>query len=563
MSICETRFGRLTAHFFAGFLENDLLMTADTGMQSALAHAVGLIAVPSVFYCLFAIFKYATVYYPTREVLTWPDKVLFLSCTMILTGLVTVVEWDALFLDRRDYQILVPLPLTVRLLFFAKLAAVILLLVIFWAAANLGAALLFPAVVLTMNQSSVDYARYVGAHVLTTFAASAFVFLLLTGTQGVLLNLLNPKWFRRASVYVQLVVALVLVFAFLSTPRMLLSVVDWVRGDSRWLHVLPPLWFFGLYEVLLGSRNPQFGQLADLAVEVLVGSAMMAAIAYAASYRRHAAKALESLEPKRSGSGFGARGATRVFDRFILSHPLERACFHFVRLTLSRSRLHRLLLATSVGVGFALVLGEATLLLERSPRPTPAFLSVQLVLSFFALSGMRFAFTIPAELRANWAFQAAEPEESGRCRSGVRKAMLVFGVCPVLLGLLPFHVLIWGWPVAAVHLLYGALLSAMLAEALLFRFEKIPFTCSYLPGKANLKLLWPVYLMAYTTYAYTMSAVECRLLTHPGLFVIFVVVGAAVLLVLARYGKRQFGPEFRFLFDDQPEPAVRTLEIGR
>lgn len=565
MSIRETPFGRLTAHFFAGFLENDLLITAETGVDRALAYVLGLIAVPSLFYCIFAIFKYAMVYYPTREALTWPDKVLFLSCTMILSGVVAVVAWDALFLDRRDYQILVPLPLTMRVLFFAKLTAVTLLAVIFWAAANLVAALMFPAVVLTMNDAPVGFARYVCAHVAATFGASAFVFLALIGAQGVLLSLFSPKHFRRVSVYVQLAVVLLLVLAFLSLPRTLFSVADWVRGGSQWLRFLPPLWFLGLYEVLLGSRNPLFGQLAGLALNALAGTAIVATIAYGASYGRHATKALESLEPRRSGTGFLARSATRIVDRFVLSHPLERACFHFVRLTLSRSRVHRLLLAASVGVGLALVLGEATLFQERAAsfRPTSALFSVQLVLTFFVLSGMRFAFTIPAELCANWTFQAAEPEQSVRCRSGVRKALLILGVCPVLFGLLPFHVVLWGWPAAAAHLIYGALLSGLLVEALLFRFEKIPFTCSYLPGKANLKLLWPVYLMAYSTYAYAMSAIECRLVGRPAGFGILTASLAAGLLAIMYYRRRHSGRAFRFSFEDLPEPEVRSLEIGR
>ncbi|HSB16810.1 MAG TPA: hypothetical protein VLE22_20330 [Bryobacteraceae bacterium] len=152
-----------------------------------------------------------------------------------------------------------------------------------------------------------------------------------------------------------------------------------------------------------------------------------------------------------------------------------------------------------MGVGVALVLGGAAVILLSASggKPAPALLSVQLVLSFFVVSGMRFAFTVPAELHANWLFQAAEPSETARCRSGVRRAMLALAVCLVLLALLPAHALLWGWQFAGAHLAYGLVLSVLLIELLLWNFEKIPITCSYLPGKANVKGFWPLHLGMY------------------------------------------------------------------
>jgi hypothetical protein len=230
---------------------------------------------------------------------------------------------------------------------------------------------------------------------------------------------------------------------------------------------------------------------------------------------------------------------------------------------LLRSRVHRLLMAAYVGVGLALVLGSAAVILRYSAggRPVPAVLSVQLVLSFFVVSGMRFAFTVPAELNANWLFQAAEPSETARCRAGVRRAMLALAIYPVLLGLLPAHVLLWGWRVAGAHLAYGLVLSALLVELLLLNFDKIPFTCTYLPGKANVKGFWPVYLAAYWMYAHYMAKVEYRLLDRPASFALVLSAIAALTVLLRWLRLRQLGPDFRFLFEDLPDPAVRTLDI--
>ncbi len=563
MSIRESRFGRLVEHFFAGFLDNDLISSPETGMHAALTQILGLVAAPGCFYCLLMLLKYAAVDYPEREIITWPDKILFISFSMILAGLLSVVEWDALFPDRRDYQVLVPLPITTRLLFATKLSSVLLLLGILWAAVNLGPAVMFPAIVGSVTKSSFDYMRFVAGHVMATFAACSFVFLFFVGLQGIMLNILSPKWFRRLSVYIQLATVLALVLLFLLLPMLLFSVTARVHGNDPWMYAFPPFWFLGLYQELIGRGSPVFSPLAQVAVAAIAACAALSGLAYWISYRRHMKRLLESLEPGRSGPGFVARLTTVVLNRFVLTHPLERGCFQFIRLTLLRSRVHRLLMAAYAGVGIALVIGGAAVILRWAPgsRPVPSLLSVQLVLSFFVVSGMRFAFTVPAELNANWLFQAAEPSETARCRAGVRRAMLALAICPVLLGLLPAHALLWGWRIAGAHLVFGLVLSVLLVELLLLNFDKIPFTCTYLPGKANVKGFWPVYLAAYWMYAHYMAKVEYRLLDRPAGFALFLSAIAAVTVLLRWLRRRQLGPEFRFLFEDLPDPAVRTLNI--
>jgi predicted permease len=565
MRIRESRFGRLVGQFFAGFLNNDLLTSAGAGIENTLSQAMALIVTPGLFYCVFALFwKYGSTPDRLHEVLAWEDRLLFVHFAMILTGILTIIQWDSLFPDRRDYEILAPLPLPMRVVFFAKVCSVLLLLVIFWGAANLGPALLFPPAALTAADPWFALPRHLAAHLISTFMASAFVFLFLTGLHGLLLNVLTPKWFRRVSVYVQLAAVVGLVLSFLALPLLLSQAIPWIRTGNGAIYVLPPFWFMGLYQVLIGRTGPVFSALAATAILALGMAAAVSALAYFASYQRHWKRSLESLETGPSDPGLLARWLEAAVNRFVLRHPLQRAQFAFIRATVLRSRLHRLLLAAYVAVGFALALVVVAAAGGRAASgwPTPGLLSVQLVLSFFLLSGIRFVFTMPAALAANWAFQAAEPPDQIECGAGVRKAMLAFGVCPVLAALLPLHALLWGWPVAAAHLLYGAALSALLVEVLLLGFEKIPFTCSYLPGKANVKALWPVYLMLFGVYAYGSAKLEYGLLARPGSLVIFCLAAVAGTAGLRRYSRRKHGTGFHFVFEDLPEPAVRTLDIS-
>jgi hypothetical protein len=58
MSIRESRFGRLTSHFFAGFLDNDLLVSSEAGMSNLLSQVLGVCAVPGLFYSLLCTMRY-------------------------------------------------------------------------------------------------------------------------------------------------------------------------------------------------------------------------------------------------------------------------------------------------------------------------------------------------------------------------------------------------------------------------------------------------------------------------------------------------------------------------
>jgi hypothetical protein len=195
-------------------------------------------------------------------------------------------------------------------------------------------------------------------------------------------------------------------------------------------------------------------------------------------------------------------------------------------------------------------------------RPAASLLSVPLVLSFFLLSGMRFVFTLPAELRANWVFQLSDADGRKECLAGVRKAMFAFGITPLLLSLFPVYVFLWGWSGAIFHSFYDAVLSLLLIEVLLFRFHKIPFTCSYLPGKANITGLWFVYGIGFATYAYSMATLEARILQDGWRMALGYLLGALAVMLVYLYRNRALSEGFNLVFEEQPEPAVRTLNLS-
>jgi hypothetical protein len=573
----HAQFLELTKHFFHQFFENDLVSRGSEARLTVI-HILALLAVPPIFYTIYLIPVYDNIFwnfpwqYPAVSLL---DHSRYVMLSMIVIGLVAILEWDALFLDRRDFAILTPLPVPAATIFKAKITALLLLLGLFTVDVAGVPTVLYPLVeTMAIGGSHVSLLRLgnmVAAHGVAVFSGSAFMFLFFVAVQGLLVNLLGPRAFRAASRCFQLSAIVVLLLAlFLLLPITSTLVTGWDAGHGAggpfWF---PPLWFAGVYQTLLGSSGPGFHALAWTAVVALGLVALAGAAGYIVNYHRHTQQALEVVEPP-APRRFGVAGATRwVLMRFVLRQPLERATYFFVMNTFVRSTKHRLYLAAYVGVGFALAaFGIFQLLVYTENlsvrailfQPNEALLSIPLILSFFLLSGMRVVFTIPAELPANWIFQIAEDEQRLDCCAGVRKVMTVRAVL-LPATLFPIYAVLWGWPPALEQLIFNLVLSLILIELLLINFRKIPFTCSYQPGKANITVLGLVYWLAFATYAYTMAALERRLLYDEVGWLAFVVIALVVLAGLRWWRKATFVRGQGLIFEDAPAPEVQTLGL--
>jgi hypothetical protein len=89
-----------------------------------------------------------------------------------------------------------------------------------------------------------------------------------------------------------------------------------------------------------------------------------------------------------------------------------------------------------------------------------------------------------------------------RCLAASRRSLLFLSALPVWMGSALLCLRQWPLRQAAGHLVLLALLSLILVDLCLLNFRKLPFACSYLPGKSqinmvflgSLGLLWGVML---------------------------------------------------------------------
>jgi hypothetical protein len=221
------------------------------------------------------------------------------------------------------------------------------------------------------------------------------------------------------------------------------------------------------------------------------------------------------------------------------------------------------------GVACALTIWELVTLFslqsyEVLREPSPALLCIPLVISFFILSGIRFVFPRPAELKANWVFQLSEDPNGVRSLEAPVKVMVLLGVLPVTLPLLPVHIWLWGPQTAVLHLTYTALLGLLLVELMLLGFRKIPFACTFVPAGHNNTGWTMVYMIGFGVYAYAMASVEYWMLRESALRAPFLLGLLAVAWIGARRMRRALlAGEVRLDFDEAVEPAVRTLDLSQ
>jgi hypothetical protein len=536
-----SRFRVLVAHFFGRFFDKESL-SPQADAEANVAGTLALLTVPGAFLSILLM--------PLRMV-AWDlamGRCFFLTYSLAIMGLVMVVEWNMLFPDRRDYLILTPLPLRAPTLFLAKLAAFAIFMGLFATAVNSFLILFWPAI-----DAGVTLAGW-GAHALVLLAGGVFIALAAAALNGLLVTLLPAKAFRRASVCLQTVLMSALVMTLVLSPWIGGAARRAVETRSAWLDWLPSYWFLGLYERLYpGVHSATLAGLAPRAVEALAAAASLFLLTYLPGYWRHSRRAVELPDQNRAGRGWIRRRFSRLLEQALLRHPVQRAAFHFISQTITRSARHRLFLACYSGFGIALAI--LSLGASRS-----GLLPLSLTLSFVLVSGLRAAFNFPSELKANWAFQMTGADSLLECFAATRKWIVVCGIVPLFALLAIAELAFFRWWEALFHLAYGVALSLILIEVMFAGFRKVPFTCSYSPGKVNVAGLGALYIFGFTAYGLVLASVEEWLLDTPAAAVAFFALAAAGWAALRRWHGRELA--FGALdYEGAIDPVVRTLDL--
>jgi hypothetical protein len=551
----------LLRHFVGRFFDSELTTTPDQWKVPA----IGAFSLLLPWFPLFVMplkFKYghfSSLPEPgPYQTAVRTDELWLLTLLMSAIGLMTAIKWQALFPGLRDYQVLGSLPLKARQIFQAKFLALLIVATLAVLVVIGIPALTFPAVSASRWQINPSMAAHVKVEFVSLGAACYFFFFALVAAQGVLLNVLPPRRFGQATGYLQgLLVAAMLVLIVLSFSidiPVLRQVLT--PAVSAWL---PPVWFLGLHQSLLGDPDPVTAALAQRAWTALAISIGLAMLCYVASYSRHRKL---TVEGGRRGSA-GDRKWTGAVLGWFVPNPRQQAILVFLTKTLVRSSQHRMILMGYGGFGVAILASGIIGMHEavaQANRTAACFVYAHVILLTFLLIGLRHLFTIPVELKANWTFQMTEREGRLDWMRAVDRFILFWGAVLMVVVPLPLEVRLLGWRAAAESAIFVAF-GLLCYEWVFTEWQKLPFTCSHLSGKtpAWILMLWAVGILGSLPLVNGLLVIS---LYQPIFYIVLLAVIVAVWRGLHHTRRHGFG-EMRLVYDELPDPAIHGLNLMR
>jgi len=419
------------------------------------------------------------------------------------------------------------------------------------------------------------------AHAVFSLAAAAFGYLSVLAMREALAVVLAPRWFGRVSPWVQGGLIVVLGSALLLLPPAGLR-LD--RGDlTGWRAMTPPAWFVGAYELTAGNviaeaprriMTPRqrrtdaaatstyrtyrgdLERLAGRAGLALGGVLLLIAIVYAVSAHK-----LPTLAAVASGAHRRRwRLAAWISHTLVVRNPTARAGFYFTLAAMWRSNTHRLTIACAAAGGIAMsvvALSGVDLEAARSGRPPVRLLAMQPLLYGALLVAFRHAVRVPAELRANWGFQLAWRENERAFLAGARRAAIAGLVLPALAVWLPLFVYVLGPTRALAHAVMGLAGAVVFLEAVMVGYDKVPFTCTYVPD-GRLKALGIPFVVIFVMGASLFAGMQREVLLGGGARRLLVTLGVMFIVLRVLSITRSRLPSVEF---DEAPAAFQRLGL--
>lgn len=504
-------------------------------------------------------------------VTAWGAEYALISTTMLIVGLFAVLSWNATYPDHRDVMVLGPLPVRASTVFLSKLAALAVALSLTVVIFNAASFIVLPLAFAPRDATpldllfSLDTCRLACAFWITLFASGLFILCNVLAVQGII-GLLPRRLYLRASVFLQLITFCAFLTGYFLQPS-LTSLKALTAVENRSLLVCSPsYWFLGLFQQLNGSASgPGHSVIAALATHAWVGLAVSiatAGVAFLLSYYRALRNVVEQpdIVPRSPRFNWSPN----------FGNTIDTAVTYFALRSLCRSSRHRLLLAFYLGLGFATVILflktpvvqelSASSAVNSWHQPSLPVLASSFVMICAWMIGIRVAFRIPLELRANWIFRITQIHPASKYFAAARRAVYVVALAPVWITAAALFLVLWPWHQALGHLIVLLLLGILLVEWWLHSFHIIPFACSYLPGRTNLHITFLLCLMLGLNAVYWSAGFELRALADLRSFVLMIVVlGTAAVFAWWRRAKAAKGMELQY--QEELPPVITSLDL--
>jgi hypothetical protein len=483
--------------------------------------------------------------------MAWRTEQSLISSMMLAAGLIAVISWDNIFPDRRDVMVLSPLPVAPPVILFAKVAASGAVLGLAVLSLNFASGLALPLVLGGIPR----FPRVLAAYWFTMIAASLFLYCAVLTAQGFTALLLPRRLFLRVSALLQLAAFGLCLGTYFIQPVLDTPAAFAAKESQRFLDWSPSFWFFALFNQLSGSLPPNFAWMArrawlGLAIVVCGPTASLLLC-----YLRTMKKTVE--DPDLVSGGRGWHWAPHLGSSLITAIVL------FSVRSLTRSRHHRVAFAFYLSIVFAIALSslKAAMSTPTLHRLTPNFLMSTLVMVCLAVVGLRSVFALPISLNANWVLRVTQLYPSEKYIAAARHTLILLAVLPVWLCAALLSLCFRPLHQSAAHLVVLALVGFIMTELSLIGVSKIPFACSYLPGKSNIQYMFWGFVVIFFPIAKMFANYEQRTLHLPLQYAGMISALTAVALELWVFNRHHARSAVLY-YEELPPEVITTLGLS-
>ena len=533
------------------------LLSADGDPTKLIGQFATIFVTISSFFTLPALLPLlGTASFPGTE--GWTPEHFFIETAMTCAGLIAVLNWEAAFPDKRDLLVLAPLPVRKSTLFLAKVAALFAAPALAMVALNIFSGVVWPFLFRSDSGGFLGVLRAWPAYWITVFVAGGFLVLAILTLQGLAANLLPRQLFLRFSAVLQAAVMCTLMIVYFIEPSLESPAALAAAQNQRMLAWLPSYWFLALFNQLNGSMDPVLVPLAKRAWIGLGVSALGACTALLLCYFRLMRRMVEQPDilPQ---------------TRFVSWSPqfgnsLTGAITRFSMRTLLRSRQHRMILSFYLGIGITIVVGYVKVTNRGfgSTRGTVSnsFLFASILMMILTALALRVVASIPISLPANWIIRITQVRSAKDYHRAIRWSWLTLGVAPVLVSIAAFLLAASPWRPALGHFCVMFWLGILLVEICLYTLRKIPFTCSYLPGKAGIHIAFWVCVIFFLRLLHDAAELEGRLLHRLLGGIMMVVIVALAAIGMRHLGASRAALTEELLFEEAYPAEVTSLGLN-
>jgi hypothetical protein len=334
---------------------------------------------------------------------------------------------------------------------------------------------MIPLVVLMWNSRWSDrtLSAQLAAHAVASLGASIVTVLAIVAVTGVLLICVPRSRGQAAAMAFRGAALCALLLSIPLTFRLPATGAS-IASESPLFYLVPPVWFVGVEQLLLGKATPYLLRLAQIAAAAGIASLAVAAGSYLFLYHRLERVIFRPITTPNSVTRRRLRASTAIGP--------------FIGATLRRSPLHQGVFVVIAAAGAALILNGFLGASHASGPPnridplSATVIWASFVLIFAVNVALRAALVVPLELRANWIFRVTEDDATRAAElSTVVRVLIRLGVVLPLAVLFPLEWTVLGSRAIGCTSIAG-LSGLVLVELHMTEWRRFPFTCSFEPS---------------------------------------------------------------------------------